>query len=150
MDAPAPGGLGGTYAGSPIACAAALAVLDVIEEEQLCERAEAIGAHDGAARCAPRRSRCPRSAKCAGSARWWRWNSCKNGDAHQPDADLTKALVKHAAAQGPRAALVRPLRQRHPFPRAADGVGRDRARKGLGIVLESLRELTASRPASRR
>ncbi|MDC0360972.1 4-aminobutyrate--2-oxoglutarate transaminase [Alphaproteobacteria bacterium] len=44
MDAPEPGGLGGTYAGSPVACAAALAVLDVIEEEKLCERANEIGA----------------------------------------------------------------------------------------------------------
>jgi 4-aminobutyrate aminotransferase/(S)-3-amino-2-methylpropionate transaminase len=44
MDAVEPGGLGGTYAGSPVACAAALAVLDVIEEEQLCERALALGA----------------------------------------------------------------------------------------------------------
>ena len=44
MDAVDPGGLGGTYAGSPMACAAALAVLDVIEEEKLCERADAIGA----------------------------------------------------------------------------------------------------------
>jgi 4-aminobutyrate aminotransferase/(S)-3-amino-2-methylpropionate transaminase len=43
MDAAAPGGLGGTYAGSPIACAAALAVLDVIESESLCERARTIG-----------------------------------------------------------------------------------------------------------
>ena len=39
MDAPEPGGLGGTYAGSPIACAAALAVLDVIAEEKLIARA---------------------------------------------------------------------------------------------------------------
>ncbi len=44
MDAAEPGGLGGTYAGSPPACAAALAVLDVIEEEKLLERAEALGA----------------------------------------------------------------------------------------------------------
>jgi 4-aminobutyrate aminotransferase len=43
MDAAEPGGLGGTYAGNPIACAAALAVLDVIEEEKLCERADMIG-----------------------------------------------------------------------------------------------------------
>ncbi|HEU4475825.1 MAG TPA: 4-aminobutyrate--2-oxoglutarate transaminase [Methyloceanibacter sp.] len=43
MDAANPGGLGGTYAGSPIACAAAHAVLDVIEEQKLCERANAIG-----------------------------------------------------------------------------------------------------------
>lgn len=43
MDAPEPGGLGGTYAGSPIACAAALAVLDVIASEGLLDRANAIG-----------------------------------------------------------------------------------------------------------
>ncbi len=44
MDAPAPGGLGGTYAGSPLALAAARAALDVIESEQLCQRAEVLGA----------------------------------------------------------------------------------------------------------
>jgi 4-aminobutyrate aminotransferase / (S)-3-amino-2-methylpropionate transaminase / 5-aminovalerate transaminase len=40
MDAPAPGGLGGTYAGNPLACAAGLAVLDVFEEEQLLEQGD--------------------------------------------------------------------------------------------------------------
>jgi 4-aminobutyrate aminotransferase/(S)-3-amino-2-methylpropionate transaminase len=44
MDAPEAGGLGGTYGGNPLACAAALAVLDVIDEEKLCDRANAIGA----------------------------------------------------------------------------------------------------------
>ena len=43
MDAIAPGGLGGTYAGSPIACAAALAVLEVFDEEKLLERAQLLG-----------------------------------------------------------------------------------------------------------
>jgi 4-aminobutyrate aminotransferase len=43
MDAPAPGGLGGTYAGNPLAVASALAVLEVIESEKLCERAEQLG-----------------------------------------------------------------------------------------------------------
>ncbi len=43
MDAPLPGGLGGTYGGSPVACAAALAVLEVIEKESLCQRANQIG-----------------------------------------------------------------------------------------------------------
>jgi 4-aminobutyrate aminotransferase len=43
MDAANPGGLGGTYAGNPVACAAAHAVLDIIEEEKLCDRANAIG-----------------------------------------------------------------------------------------------------------
>ncbi len=43
LDAAAPGELGGTYAGSPVACAAALAVIDIIEEEQLLEKSEKIG-----------------------------------------------------------------------------------------------------------
>ncbi|WP_118182500.1 4-aminobutyrate--2-oxoglutarate transaminase [Paraburkholderia phosphatilytica] len=43
VDAVGPGGLGGTYAGHPLACAAALAVLDVIEREQLPARAREIG-----------------------------------------------------------------------------------------------------------
>ncbi|TRW95074.1 4-aminobutyrate--2-oxoglutarate transaminase [Paracoccus sp. M683] len=43
MDSPNPGGLGGTYAGNPIAVAAAHAVLDVIEEEGLNERATRLG-----------------------------------------------------------------------------------------------------------
>lgn len=43
MDAPAAGGLGGTYAGNPLAVAAAHAVLDVIAEEKLCERANQLG-----------------------------------------------------------------------------------------------------------
>ncbi|OGB17973.1 MAG: 4-aminobutyrate transaminase [Burkholderiales bacterium RIFCSPLOWO2_12_67_14] len=44
MDGPAPGGLGGTYAGNPLAIAAAHAVLDVMAEEQLPERAQRLGA----------------------------------------------------------------------------------------------------------
>jgi 4-aminobutyrate aminotransferase/(S)-3-amino-2-methylpropionate transaminase len=43
MDAPADGGVGGTYVGNPVAQAAALAVLDVIEDEGLVERAAALG-----------------------------------------------------------------------------------------------------------
>lgn len=43
MDAPAPGGLGGTYAGNPLAVAAAHAVLNIIDKESLCERAMQLG-----------------------------------------------------------------------------------------------------------
>lgn len=43
MDAPQVGGIGGTYGGNPLACAAGLAVLDIIQEENLCHKAEAIG-----------------------------------------------------------------------------------------------------------
>jgi 4-aminobutyrate aminotransferase/(S)-3-amino-2-methylpropionate transaminase len=43
MDAPAPGGVGGTYVGNPVAQAAAVAVLDAIEEEGILERSAATG-----------------------------------------------------------------------------------------------------------
>jgi len=43
MDAPEPGGLGGTYGGNPVACAAALGVLDVIERDDLNYRSEMLG-----------------------------------------------------------------------------------------------------------
>ena len=43
MDAPEPGGLGGTYGGNPIACAAGLAVMDIMRDEKLPERAARIG-----------------------------------------------------------------------------------------------------------
>ncbi|SYS67324.1 Gamma-aminobutyrate:alpha-ketoglutarate aminotransferase [Klebsiella pneumoniae] len=43
MDAPGVGGLGSTYAGNPLAVAAAHAVIDIIDEEKLCERAQRLG-----------------------------------------------------------------------------------------------------------
>jgi len=45
MDAAAPGGLGGTFAGNPVSCAAGLAVIDAIEKQNLSERAEQLGEH---------------------------------------------------------------------------------------------------------
>ena len=100
MDAPAPGGLGGTYAGSPIACAAGLAVLDVIEKEQLCARANAIGAQIKMRLSALR----SRGLSCIGDIRGLgamvAMELVKNGDARQPDADLTKRLVQRAADNG--------------------------------------------------
>jgi 4-aminobutyrate aminotransferase/(S)-3-amino-2-methylpropionate transaminase len=101
MDAPAPGGLGGTYAGSPIACAAGLAVLEVIEKEQLCARAKAIGLQIRARLNALR----PRHGlTCIGDVRGLgamvAMELVKNGDARMPDAELTKQLVQRAAENG--------------------------------------------------
>jgi len=45
MDAPGPGGLGGTFAGNPVSCAAALAVLDLFERQDLNARANELGDH---------------------------------------------------------------------------------------------------------
>ncbi len=49
MDAPAPGGLGGTYGGNALACAAALAVLDAFEQDQLLARGRILGTRLNAA-----------------------------------------------------------------------------------------------------
>jgi 4-aminobutyrate aminotransferase/(S)-3-amino-2-methylpropionate transaminase len=101
MDAPGPGGLGGTYAGSPISCAAALAVLEVIEKEGLCARANAIGALMKQ-RLNGLRGR--HGLSCIGDVRgpgaMIALELVKNGDPMQPDPDLTKALVQRAAANG--------------------------------------------------
>ena len=100
MEAPLPGGLGGTYAGSPIGCAAALAVIDIIAEENLLERASQIGALF-ALRISQLQQQYP---NVIGDVRARRgamiaMELVKNGDANQPDPDLTSALVT-AAWQG--------------------------------------------------
>ncbi len=101
MDAPAPGGLGGTYGGPPMACAAGLAVLDVIAEERLCERAEAIGTLIKTRLTDLKRSN---SLSCIGDVRgpgaMIALELVKGGDADQPDADLTRALVVDCAKEG--------------------------------------------------
>ena len=74
MEAAQPGGLGGTYGGNPLACAAALAVLDAMERERIPERARADGRADRRRGSGAGRSATPASATSGGSARWWGWS----------------------------------------------------------------------------
>ena len=99
MDAPNPGGLGGTYAGSPIACAAALAVLDVFEKENLLQRAEDVGQRlmQGLQALA-REHDC--IAQVRGLGAMVAMELCQGGDPRQPDAALTKAVCAEAAKRG--------------------------------------------------
>jgi 4-aminobutyrate aminotransferase/(S)-3-amino-2-methylpropionate transaminase len=99
MDAPPPGGLGGTYAGSPLACAAALAVLDVITEERLIERAQQLGARL-TARLKTLQAKYGAIGEVRGLGAMVAIELVKNGSAEQPDAELTRALVQAAARQG--------------------------------------------------
>ncbi|MDP2370532.1 4-aminobutyrate--2-oxoglutarate transaminase [Rhodoferax sp.] len=99
MDAPAPGGLGGTYAGSPIACAAALAVLDVFEQENLLERSRNLGQHLHA-RLNAMAAKQPCIAEVRGLGAMVAIELCRHGDVHQPDADLTKRIVQEATRRG--------------------------------------------------
>jgi 4-aminobutyrate aminotransferase/(S)-3-amino-2-methylpropionate transaminase len=99
MDAPAPGGLGGTYAGSPLACAAALAVLDVFEKENLLERGKQLGARITAnLNAMAAKNRCIVDVRGLGAM--VAIELCKGGDLKQPDADMTKRLVTEATRRG--------------------------------------------------
>jgi 4-aminobutyrate aminotransferase/(S)-3-amino-2-methylpropionate transaminase len=101
MDAPLPGGLGGTYGGSPIGCVAALAVIDVIEEQGLVERANAIGALFGQ-RLKELQQRFPgvigdvRAERGAMVA----MELVMQGDADQPNPGLTGQIVGLAYKKG--------------------------------------------------
>jgi 4-aminobutyrate aminotransferase/(S)-3-amino-2-methylpropionate transaminase len=101
MDAAEPGGLGGTYAGSPVACAAALAVLDVIEEEKLCARADVIGAHvkERIAAMASRNDTVPVTG-IRGPGAMIGFDIVKSRGAYEPDADATKRVTAAALAEG--------------------------------------------------
>ena len=99
MDAPAPGGLGGTYAGSPIGCAAALAVLQVFDGEKLLERSRAVGARLSAGLQALA-SKHRAIGDVRGLGAMVAIELFKNGDVHQPDADLAKAIVAEGARRG--------------------------------------------------
>jgi len=99
MDAPPPGGLGGTYAGSPLGCAAALAVLDVIESEGLCARAERQGAMLRA-RLEDMRSRWPCIGEVRGLGAMVAMELVRDRRPDSPDAEITKALVQSAGRRG--------------------------------------------------
>ena len=99
MDAPGPGGLGGTYGGSPLACAAALAVIDVIEEEGLAERAQSIGSHvvktvEGWAETDPR------IGEVRGLGAMIGIEMVVDPDMRAPDPDRTRALINAALEEG--------------------------------------------------
>lgn len=100
MDSPLPGGLGGTYGGSPLDCAAALAVLDVIEEECLAERAVQIG-ETMVRRLRTFQRRYPKNiGEIRNLGAMIAIELVHNGDANQPNPELTRAVVKQAAEFG--------------------------------------------------
>ncbi|MEO0004074.1 MAG: hypothetical protein RLZZ22_1766 [Pseudomonadota bacterium] len=99
MDKPLPGGLGGTYAGSPLACAAALAVLDVFEQEDLLTRSRAVGARlTGALRTLAGQHVEIQDVRGLGAM--VAIELFKDGDHGQPDADLTKRVCAEALQRG--------------------------------------------------
>jgi 4-aminobutyrate aminotransferase/(S)-3-amino-2-methylpropionate transaminase len=100
MDAPEPGGLGGTYGGSPVGCAAALAVFDVMEEENLVQRANEIGAvfEQRIQAVADRYPGIVGEIRINGAM--IAMELVKDGDANQPNTDLTGKIIGKAQANG--------------------------------------------------
>jgi 4-aminobutyrate aminotransferase/(S)-3-amino-2-methylpropionate transaminase len=101
MDAVEPGGLGGTYGGNPIACAAALAVLDVIAEEKLLARANAVGARIKAKleTIAARNDVVPMTA-IRGPGAMIGFDIVKSRGAYEPDAEAAKRVTSAALEEG--------------------------------------------------
>jgi len=143
MDACGPGGLGGTYAGNPVACAAACAVLDVFEQEGILQRAESLGKRM-TDRLEALAGRHREIAEVRALGAMIAFELCVDGDPHRPDADLTKALTTRARelglillACGVYGNVIRIL-----VPITAEDAVVD---EGLGIVERALGELCAQR-----
>ncbi|AIY17264.1 4-aminobutyrate--2-oxoglutarate transaminase [Pimelobacter simplex] len=98
MDAAHAGGLGGTYGGNPLACAAALAVIETIEAEGLVDRARTIG-KTMTERLAALQESDPRIGEVRGRGAMIAVELVKAGTT-EPDADLTKKVAAAANAQG--------------------------------------------------
>ena len=101
MDSVPPGGLGGTYAGSPVGVAAGIAVLDVIEKENLLERANVLGK-----RLMDRLNNMAKKNRfsCIGEVRGLgamiAVELVKDRHTMEPDAELTKKVTAKAAENG--------------------------------------------------
>lgn len=100
MDAPLPGGLGGTYAGSPVACAAALAVQDVIVEENLIEKSNQIGEKFSQRLQLIQKEFVNLIGDIRVNGAMIAIELVKSGDSNQPDAETTKNIVVRAYQKG--------------------------------------------------
>jgi 4-aminobutyrate aminotransferase / (S)-3-amino-2-methylpropionate transaminase / 5-aminovalerate transaminase len=99
MDAPGDSAIGGTYVGNPVAQAAALAVLDVIGEEDLCARASILG-DTMRARMESWQSRFPQVGDVRGLGAMLAIELVSDAAAKTPDADVATAIVEEAARNG--------------------------------------------------
>ena len=99
MDAAQPGGLGSTYAGNPITIAAAHAVLDIVEEEKLCERAIEIG-KQLKTRFTQMQNKFSFIAEVRNLGAMTGVEFCHDRDPNKPAADIANALKNEAAKRG--------------------------------------------------
>ncbi len=143
MNAPAPGGLGGTYGGNPIACAAALAVLDVIESEGLLARSLQIGDYvkQRLHKMSTKMNRSgPQIGDIRGLGGMVAFEFVKDKESRTPDAEAAQQLKKLALEKGLIALVCgtygNVIRVLVPLT-ASDAI----IQEGLDIISESLAEM---------
>jgi 4-aminobutyrate aminotransferase/(S)-3-amino-2-methylpropionate transaminase len=100
MDAPDPGGLGGTYGGSPLGCVAGLEVLKIIDEDDLCERAVSIGDRIKARLRSLQQNGLGFIGDVRGPGAMIAVEIVTDRGPNAPNPELTKAIVQAAADQG--------------------------------------------------
>ena len=127
MDAPGPNAVGGTYVGNPVAQAAALAVLDVIDEEDLCGRARSIG-ETIEARMRSWQERFDEIGDVRGLGAMLAIELVHDRESKDPAPELVAAVVRRGVPERAAAAGGRDLLERHSRARAAD----DRRRRARG------------------
>lgn len=99
MDAPGVGGLGGTYAGNPLACAAALAAMETIEREKLPERAEMLG-KKFEARAREWKKRWPIVGDVRGLGAMRAIEFVRPGPERKPAKEETEQVLRHCHERG--------------------------------------------------
>jgi 4-aminobutyrate aminotransferase/(S)-3-amino-2-methylpropionate transaminase len=99
MDAPPPGTLGGTYSGNPVACAAALAVLDLFEQEDMAARSQVIGERV-LQHFLSLQNRYPFVGEARGLGGMVALEIVKDRESKEPDAQKTSQLLAAAHARG--------------------------------------------------
>jgi 4-aminobutyrate aminotransferase/(S)-3-amino-2-methylpropionate transaminase len=100
MDAPDPGGLGGTYGGSPLGCVAGLEVLDIIDREGLCARAREIGETIKGRLRSLQQSGMDFIGDVRGPGAMIALELVHDGDPSRPNAELTRRIVMEGADEG--------------------------------------------------
>jgi 4-aminobutyrate aminotransferase/(S)-3-amino-2-methylpropionate transaminase len=146
MDAPDPGGIGGTFGGNPVACAAALAVLDVIERDHICARAQIVGAM-AMERMRDMQGRHPCIGEVRGIGAMTAMELVHGGSSREPAPALAASVLREAHARG--LALLRSglydnvIRLLMPLT-----IGDEELKAGLDILEQALEAATAAAPAA--
>jgi 4-aminobutyrate aminotransferase/(S)-3-amino-2-methylpropionate transaminase len=136
MDATAPGGLGGTFGGNPVACAGALAIIDVLLQERLPARAEQIG-RTAMERMRSWAERVPAIGEVRGMGAMVAMELVKDRISREPDPQLTTAILHRCHDRGLailKAGLYDNVIRLLPPLTISD----DELRRGLDILEESV------------